>query len=65
MTDVQVYRKGYLFPVTGGKFDAKRDSLLIAKGTHFFCLGHLEAVALTEQSSDKRYCQECKKGIKE
>jgi len=40
-------------------FDSSRDSLLIAKGSHFYCHAHLAAVQVSEQSPDLQYCKSC------
>ena len=32
---------------------------LIGKGTHFWCSGHLGAMPVIEQSTNKHYCQRC------
>jgi len=58
------YHKGYLIPTTPnyGRFNAREERALIAKGTHFFCDGHLGAIPIGEQSpDDARYCVECLK----
>ena len=61
------YRAGYLIPIEPikGQFDAERDKALIAKGSHFFCLGHLSAVAIEEQSKNPDYCCSCYTAIQE
>lgn len=41
-------------------FDGARDAILIAKGSHFYCHGHLAAVSVAEQSPrDTNYCRDC------
>ena len=40
-------------------FDTTRDAALIKAGTHFYCLSHLSARPIEEQSSDPRYCRSC------
>jgi len=40
-------------------FDIKRDNLLIAAGSHFFCEACVVAWPLVEQSLDPRYCLSC------
>ena len=45
-------------------FAIKRDIELIEAGTHFFCLGHLEARPLTELSDNPKYCRSCYQSIK-
>jgi hypothetical protein len=56
----------YLTPVKSqGQFNIQTDSTLIAKGSHFFCQGHLGAVVIEEQSRDETYCSECYRAIKE
>lgn len=40
-------------------FNAKRDSELIAAGTHFWCQSCLVAKPLSKKSPDPRYCQSC------
>jgi hypothetical protein len=41
-------------------FDDVRDNLLITKGTHFCCLGHLTAVPIGERSPrNPSYCCRC------
>ena len=62
-----VYRAGYLMPVDTdrGKFNIKRDVILITEGSHFFCQGHLGAVSIEEQSHNPNYCRECLKIIEE
>jgi hypothetical protein len=42
-----------------GSFNIKTDNELIAVGTHFWCSGHLGAIAVGEQSADPRYCRAC------
>ncbi len=41
------------------QFNVARDMELIAKGSHFWCSGHLGAVSVDEQSVDSRYCRQC------
>ena len=61
------YRAGYLIPTeqVKGKFDIKSDSVLLAEGSHFFCQGHLSAVAIKQQSHNPNYCSDCFKVIRE
>jgi len=41
-------------------FDEERDNALIARGSHFFCCGHLRAVSVEKRSTkNKKYCQQC------
>ncbi len=51
-----VYR---LLPVATGRFCAEEDTMLIAKGSHFLCYGHLSAVPVEEQSHNLKYCRDC------
>jgi len=46
-------------PIARGSFDSRRDGILIAAGTHFFCGGHLSAVPIEDSSPDPRYCRSC------
>ena len=41
-------------------FDTTRDAVLIKAGSHFYCLGHLSARPIEEQSPDPRYCRSCR-----
>ncbi len=60
-TKIEVeYRAGYLIPTErSSMFDIKRDSALMASGSHFFCQACSVAVPIEKQSSDLRYCQDC------
>jgi predicted nucleic acid-binding Zn ribbon protein len=41
-------------------FDDERDNALIARGSHFFCCGHLRAIPIEKRSAkNKKYCQQC------
>ena len=40
-------------------FDDKRDTVLLAAGTHFYCSGHLRAVSVETQSRNPDYCRQC------
>lgn len=46
-----------------GVFDDERDNRQMAVNAYFYCYGHLTAAPLSEQSEDKRYCQNCYKVI--
>ena len=43
----------------------KRDLERIAKGTHFFCKGHLTAMPKVKQSENAGYCVRCYNRIKD
>lgn len=45
-------------------FDIVRDNAQIAKGTHFWCSGHLSAIPIAKQSANPRYCQKCWQNIR-
>jgi len=49
---------------TRRRFDSKRDSAYIVAGTHFFCHGHLTAVAIEERSRNPNYCKTCYENIR-
>jgi hypothetical protein len=58
------HRDGYLYPV-GKQFDITRDRMLVDKGSHIFCQGHLGAVPIEEQSRNPKYCKDCYRSLRE
>lgn len=63
MTKVEE-RGDYLYPM-GGQFNITEDNILVKKGSHFFCQGHLSAVEVEKQSRNEKYCLDCLKSTRE
>ena len=57
---------GYLFPAESrGQFDIQADSVLIAKGSYFFCRFCLRAIEIEKMYRKTGYCLECYQTVRE